>query len=112
VPDKTGKQPVATGQPRESRVSDEAVLAAVRRRHPLFSNYTLAAKQDVAREAREDLELARPSIEADLKERLLSEPFLRGLDSVLGLIYMQTDDAPCLDDYRRAVEAALEEVTP
>lgn len=37
---------------------------------------------------------------------LRSNPFLRGLDSVLGPIYME-DDAPCLDDYRRAVEAGL-----
>jgi hypothetical protein len=51
-----------------------------------------------------------PSLTQEDSSLLNDERFLKGLDSVLGPIYMQTDDAPCLDDYRRAVKAGIEAV--
>jgi hypothetical protein len=43
---------------RERLLSDEAVEATVRRRHPFLRYYTLAAKQEAVQDARLDLEAA------------------------------------------------------
>lgn len=55
------------------QVPEEAVIAAARRRHPLFGSYTDDGQIDARRGAESDLVAALPSLLAHFKERLLSD---------------------------------------